>query len=157
MKAKERFVNFSQLSDNKFLLRDTYARRWPSFCEGRGGEENDQLPMDERHIPMEHHCTSRQLWTLLRVSPEGIPCVPWSILRWGVEFKRWDQTRTISTIKGDSQKIETEKSEALRQKGGGGSARTRKTKLFPQKVFLATILGPPKHVLHLVWSSLGIY
>ena len=46
--------------------------------------------------------------------------------------------------------------------GGGGSERGKKghegflKKCFFQKPY-RIILGPPKHVLHLVWSVLGIY
>ena len=47
--------------------------------------------------------------------------------------------------------------------GGGGVSREKKAQLFCQKVFFSSfriffriILGPPKHVFHLVWSVLGI-
>ena len=45
---------------------------------------------------------------------------------------------------------------------GGGQSRGKKdTKVFFKSVFFQKpyriILGPPKHVLHLVWSVLGIY
>ena len=44
--------------------------------------------------------------------------------------------------------------------GGGQSGGKKDTKVFLKKVFFQKpyriILGPPKHVLHLVWSVLGI-
>ena len=48
------------------------------------------------------------------------------------------------------------------RRGGAGSERGKKghegflKKCFFQKPY-RIILGPPKHVLHLVWSVLGIY
>ena len=46
--------------------------------------------------------------------------------------------------------------------GGGVRAGEKRTRRFFKKVFFfqkpyRIILGPPKHVLHLVWSVLGIY
>ena len=45
--------------------------------------------------------------------------------------------------------------------GGGVRAGEKRTRRFFKKVFFQKpyriILGPPKHVLHLVWSVLGIY
>ena len=44
---------------------------------------------------------------------------------------------------------------------GGVRAGEKRTRRFLKKVFFQKpyriILGPPKHVLHLVWSVLGIY
>ena len=43
---------------------------------------------------------------------------------------------------------------------GGGQSGEKRTRRFLKKVFFQKpyriILGPPKHVLHLVWSVLGI-
>ena len=66
------------------------------------------------------------------------------------------------TSKGSIQKSRSGFFASRDTKGGGGvRAGEKRTRRFFKKVFFQKpyriILGPPKHVLHLVWSVLGIY
>ena len=69
--------------------------------------------------------------------------------------------KTMQT-KGNIQKLRSGFFASRDTKGGGGvRAGEKRTRRFFKKVFFQKpyriILGPPKHVLHLVWSVLGIY
>ena len=69
---------------------------------------------------------------------------------------------TVLIAKGNIQKLRSGFFASRDTKGGGGvRAGEKRTRRFFKKVFFQKpyriILGPPKHVLHLVWSVLGIY
>ena len=67
---------------------------------------------------------------------------------------------SISSLGKGSEKKNRISYGLLPNRGGGSAREVKKPYCFFEKVFFQRacriILGPPKHVLHLVWSVLGI-